>query len=67
MRRALTRLTRQQRAVVVLRYAEDRSIAETAELLKTSEQTVRVQAHRALATLRADHQLRLDTTEEAAR
>jgi len=30
MRRALARLSRQQRAVVVLRYAEDLSIEETA-------------------------------------
>jgi DNA-directed RNA polymerase specialized sigma24 family protein len=32
VRRALARLTRQQRAIVVLRYAEDMSVAETAQL-----------------------------------
>jgi RNA polymerase sigma-70 factor (sigma-E family) len=65
MRRALARLSRQQRAVVVLRYAEDLSIAQTAELLGCSAQTVRVQAHRAIASLRADPTLRLGDVKEA--
>lgn len=59
VRRALGRLSRQQRAVVVLRYAEDLSIEETARLLGCSEATVKVQSARALATLRADTTLRL--------
>ncbi len=54
VRRALARLSRQQRAVVVLRYVEDLSVAETAEILRCSEATVKVQAGRALAALRAD-------------
>jgi len=54
VRRALARLSRQQRAVVVLRYVEDLSVAETAEVLCCSEPTVKVQAGRALAALRAD-------------
>jgi RNA polymerase sigma-70 factor (sigma-E family) len=54
VRRALARLSRQQRAVVVLRYVEDLSVAETAGLLRCSEATVKVQAGRALAALRAD-------------
>ena len=54
MRRALAGLSRQQRAVVVLRYVEDLSVAETAELLRCSEATVKVQAGRALAALRSD-------------
>ncbi|GAA0943036.1 SigE family RNA polymerase sigma factor [Virgisporangium aurantiacum] len=54
IRRALAGLSRQQRAVVVLRYVEDLSVAETASLLGCSPATVRVQAGRALAALRLD-------------
>lgn len=54
VRRALARLSRQQRAVVVLRYVEDLSVSETAAVLRCSEATVKVQAGRALAALRAD-------------
>jgi len=57
VRRALAGLSRQQRAVVVLRYAEDRSVAETAALLNCSPGTVKVQASRALARLRVDPHL----------
>jgi RNA polymerase sigma-70 factor (sigma-E family) len=63
VRRALARLSRQQRAVVVLRYAEDRSVAETAALLGCSVGTVRVQSSRALAILRNDPSLRHHTWE----
>lgn len=59
VRRALMRLSRQQRAIVVLRYAEDLSIDETARVVGCSPGTVRVQATRALAALRADPQLRM--------
>ena len=59
--RALVGLSRQQRAVVVLRYAEDRSVAETAEVLGCSPDTVKVQAARALARLRVNPHLRDDT------
>ena len=59
VQRALGRLSRQQRAVVVLRYVEDLSIAETAELVNCSVATVKVQAGRALAALRADPNLQL--------
>jgi RNA polymerase sigma-70 factor (sigma-E family) len=52
VRRALAGLSRQQRAIVVLRYVEDLSVAETADLVGCSEGTVRVQASRALAALR---------------
>lgn len=52
IRRALAGLSRQQRAVVVLRYVEDLSIAETATILGCSQATVRVQSGRALAALR---------------
>jgi RNA polymerase sigma-70 factor (sigma-E family) len=63
LRRALARLSPQQRAVVVLRYVEDLSVNETAQVLGCSEATVKVQAGRALASLRGDPQLRLDAKE----
>ena len=49
----LARLPRRQRAVLVLRYYEDLSDAEIAEILGCTPGTVRSQAARALATLRA--------------
>jgi RNA polymerase sigma-70 factor (sigma-E family) len=57
VRRALGWLSRQQRAIVVLRYAEDRSVADTAALLGCSVGTVKVQSARALSTLRLDPDL----------
>jgi RNA polymerase sigma-70 factor (sigma-E family) len=48
------RLPRRQRAVLVLRYYEDRNDAEIAELLGCAPSSVRAYASRALATLRIE-------------
>jgi len=56
---ALGRLPKRQRAVLVLRYFEDLSEAEVAELLSCSVGTVKSQANRAIAKLRLDSSLDL--------
>ena len=53
LRQALARLTANQRAVLVARFFEDRSEADTAEALGVSVGTVKSQAHAAIARLRA--------------
>jgi RNA polymerase sigma-70 factor (sigma-E family) len=50
--RVLAELTPSQRAVVVLRYWEGLSVAETAEVLGVSEGTVKSQMHRAVSAMR---------------
>lgn len=49
---ALSRLPAKDRAVVVLRYWEDRSVQETADALNVSSAAVRTRSSRALAKLR---------------
>jgi len=51
---ALQRLPRRQRAVIVLRYYEDLTEAETARILGTTIGTVKSQASKAVAKLRLD-------------
>jgi RNA polymerase sigma-70 factor (sigma-E family) len=52
VREALAGLSRQQRAVLVLRYCEDLPEAEVAEILGCSVGTVKTHAHRGIAALR---------------
>jgi RNA polymerase sigma-70 factor (sigma-E family) len=59
---ALARLPKQMRAVLVLRYWEDLSEADTAKLLGCSVGTVKSQASRGLARLRTEFR---DATVEA--
>ncbi|MFI7609450.1 SigE family RNA polymerase sigma factor [Micromonospora sp. NPDC049366] len=58
--RALGRLPRRQRAVLVLRYFEDMTEAQIAEAMSISVGTVKSQAKRALEKLRLDESLTLE-------
>jgi len=67
LQQALSRLAPRQRAVVVLRYYEDLTERETAELLGIAVGTVKSQAREALARMRAlVPDLHVDTDEEDA-
>ncbi|SNT56865.1 RNA polymerase sigma-70 factor, sigma-E family [Asanoa hainanensis] len=69
LRQALARLAPRHRAVLVLRYFEDRPDAEIAEILGCAESTVRSQAARAIARLRvlAPELTTSDTKQEVSR
>ena len=58
--RSLQELTPGQRAVIVLRFLEDRTVEETAHLLGCSLGTVKSQTARAIARLRLSTQLHPD-------
>lgn len=67
LRQALARLAPKHRAVLVLRYFEDRPDSEIARILNCKESTVRSQAARALARLRdLCPNLEILTTKESA-
>jgi RNA polymerase sigma factor (sigma-70 family) len=64
VREALKRLTARQRAVVVLRFVEDLTEGQTAEMLGVSKGTVKSQTAKALAKLRSIAPQLLDGVEQ---
>ena len=64
---ALARLPKRQRAVVVLRFWEDRSVEETAQILRLSAGTVKSHTARGLQALRGLLDVQVSTQAEGAR
>ncbi len=62
--RALDTLPRMQRAVLSLRYLEDRPIAEVSQVLGISERTVKKYAHRGCAALQRSVHLTDEETQQ---
>ena len=60
LRRAIERLPERMRAAVVLRYFEDMTEAEVADILGVSQGTVKSTVSRAVAKLRSDADLRTE-------
>jgi RNA polymerase sigma-70 factor (sigma-E family) len=63
--RSLSRLSRLSRAIVILRYIEDKPVDEVAELVGCAPATVKTLASRAMNALRNDPQLQLFAFQEA--
>jgi RNA polymerase sigma factor (sigma-70 family) len=60
LRRAIDRLPQRMRAAVVLRFLEDMTEAEVADVLGVSQGTVKSTVSRAVAKLRTDSELFAD-------
>jgi RNA polymerase sigma-70 factor (sigma-E family) len=64
VREAVAALPSRQRAVLVLRYFEDMSVADTAEAMGCAPGTVKSLTHQAIAGLRQRLDITIDLTEE---
>lgn len=55
LRQAVSQLPRRQQTALILRYYEQMSVTETADLMRCPEGTVKALTHRALKRLRTEH------------